>query len=360
MRKRHITCLAGITVSTATALGLAAAPSSASVPGIHVVRPGASIQRAVDAADPGDTVVVLPGTYHESVQITKPGLTLRGTGGRTVIAPPADGGRAAGACAADGNGICVVGTEGRTVDAVSIRSLTVSGFSGNGVWASWTDGLSVSEVTASDNGTWGIAQERSTRGDFRRNTATGNGDAGIFVANSVTEEGGATDTRGTRIRDNVLADNRVGVTARRVRNLSIDDNDITGNCSGVFVVGDESKPAAGAMTVGGNRVLENNKYCPATERLTALQGAGIVLTGSERTVVRDNVVRGNTGTTPHSGGIVLFESFVGALNTGNTISGNLVRDNQPADLADRDASGTGNTFVSNECGTSVPAGMCAE
>ncbi|WP_031087122.1 right-handed parallel beta-helix repeat-containing protein [Streptomyces sp. NRRL WC-3549] len=359
MRKRDITCSAALAVASA-ALGLVAAPSSASVPGHHVVRPGGSIQRAVDAAAPGDTVVVLPGTYRESVLITKPGLTLRGTGGRTVIAPPATGTKAAGACAAGGNGVCVIGAEGRTVDDVSISSLTVSGFSGNGVWASWTDGLTVSEVTASGNGTWGIAQERSTRGDFRRNTATGNGDAGIFVANSVDEEGGAIDTRGTRVTDNTLSDNRIGITARRVRNMVIGGNQVTGNCSGLFVVGDESKPAAGAMTVTGNEIVENNKFCAATERLTALQGSGIVLTGSEKTLVRDNVVRGNAGTTPHSGGIVLFKSFVGALNTGNTISGNLVRDNLPADLADRDASGTGNTFVSNECGTSVPAGMCAE
>ncbi|MEU8741456.1 right-handed parallel beta-helix repeat-containing protein [Streptomyces halstedii] len=356
MRKRHITCLAGATI--ATALGLAAVPSAASVPGHHVVRPGDSIQRAVDAANAGDTVFVMPGVYRESVLITKPGLTLRGTGGQTVIMPPATEAKA-GSCAADGNGICVVGTESRTVDDVTIRSLTVSGFTGNGVWASWTDGLTVTGVTASGNGTWGIAQERSTRGDFRGNTATGNGDAGIFVANSVTEEGGATDTRGTRIEQNVLDGNRIGVTARRVRNLVIDDNDITGNCSGVFVVGDESKPAAGAMTVSGNRILKNNKFCPATSRLTAIQGSGIVLTGSEKTVVRSNVVRGNVGTTPLSGGILLFKSFVGALNSDNTISGNLVRDNQPADLADRDDSGTGNTFVSNECGTSVPAGMCA-
>lgn len=44
-------CLAGITVSTATALGLAAVPSAAAGPGDHVVRPGDSIQSAVDAAD---------------------------------------------------------------------------------------------------------------------------------------------------------------------------------------------------------------------------------------------------------------------------------------------------------------------
>ncbi|MEU5716425.1 right-handed parallel beta-helix repeat-containing protein [Streptomyces sp. NPDC020403] len=360
MRKKHITCLAGMTVALATALGGTAVPSTAAGTGGLVVRPGDSIQSAVDAARPGDTVVVLPGTYRESVRITKPGLTLLGTGGRTVIVPAATGTKAAGTCAAAGNGICVVGTKGHTVDGVTVRSLTVSGFAKSGIWASWTDGLSVHRVNARTNGVWGIAQERSTRGDFRHNTATGNGDAGIFVANSVTEEGGATDTQGTKIRDNELSGNRIGVTARRVRNLLIDGNHMTGNCSGVFVVGDESRPAAGAMTVSNNRIVENNRFCAATPRLSAIQGSGIVLTGSERTVVRSNVIRGNVGSTPLSGGILLFKSFVGALNTDNTISRNLVRDNQPADLANRDTSGTGNTFTGNACGTSVPAGLCAE
>ncbi|MFF2729518.1 nitrous oxide reductase family maturation protein NosD [Streptomyces sp. NPDC058008] len=360
MRKRHMKCLAGITLSTATALGLAAAPSAAAGPSDHVVRPGDSIQSAVDAAQPGDTIVVLPGTYRESVLITKPGLTLLGTRGRTVIAPAAAGGaKAANACATGGNGICVIGTKGRTVDDVSIRSLTVSGFEESGIWASWTDGLSVRKVTTRNNGTWGIAQERSTRGDFRRNTATGNGDAGIFVANSVSEEGGATDTGGTAVLENSVSGNRIGVTVRRVRNLVVDGNTLTGNCSGIFVVGDESKPAAGAMTISGNRILENNKFCPATPRLSAIQGSGIVLTGSEATDVRSNIIRDNVGSTPLSGGILLFKSFVGALNTDNTISRNVVQGNKPADLADRDTSGTGNTFVSNTCGTSVPAGMCA-
>ncbi|MBM7439451.1 nitrous oxide reductase family maturation protein NosD [Streptomyces sp. HB132] len=360
MRRRHMKCLAGVTLATATTLGLAAVPSLASGHSDLVVHPGESIQRAVDAARPGDTVRVLAGTYRESVLITKPGLTLRGTGGRTVIAPAAaKGAKAANACATGGNGLCVIGKKGRTVDDVRIRSLTVSGFGKSGIWASWTDGLSVRGVSTLKNGTWGIAQERSTRGDFRHNTATGNGDAGIFVANSVSEEGGATDTGGTLIVDNSVRGNRIGVTARRVRNLVIDGNTLTGNCSGVFVVGDESKPAAGAMTISGNRIVRNNKFCPATPRLSAIQGSGIVLTGSEATNVHSNIIRGNVGSTPLSGGILLFKSFVGALNTDNTISDNLVRGNKPADLANRDTSGTGNTFVSNTCGTSVPAGMCA-
>lgn len=355
MRKRHFKTLVPVVVVSAAGLG--AAVPSAPAAGPHVVRPGQSIQKAVDAARPGDTVVVQPGTYRETVLIDKAGLTLRGYGERTVIRPAAGKTRATDACAKAGSGICVLGRSGRTVDGVTLDSLTVSGFPKNGVWASWTDRLSVRRVTAERNGVWGIAQERSTRGSFMGNTARANGDAGIFVANTVSEEGGATDTRGTELQGNTLRDNRIGFTARRVRNLSVHDNTFTANCSGVFVVGDEGKPQAGAMTIHSNRITANNKYCAKTERLPAIQGSGIVLTGAADTRVRSNTISDNTGATPMSGGVVLFKSFVGTKNNDNTVSGNVALGNKPADLANGDT-GKGNTFVSNVCTKSTPAGMC--
>lgn len=335
-----------------TGLG-AAAPSTG--PAWHMVHPGESIQAAVDAAKPGDTVFLYPGTYRESVLVTKADLTLRGSGRSTVIMPAAT--PAANACAQSGNGICVTGTAAKTVDRVTIRSLTVSGFKKNAIWASDTDRLTVRRVVAEKNGTWGIAQQKSTRGVFRDNVARDNGDAGIFIANTVDEEGGATDTMGAVVADNALTGNRIGVTVRRVRNLTVHGNAMTENCAGLFVVGDESKPAAGAMTVRGNWIYKNNKFCAATPRLPAIQGSGIVLTGSEATVVRSNQILNNVGSTPLSGGIVLFKSFVGAQNTANVIQYNRVVGNKTADLVNQ-GGGTSNTFLGNVCQESDPAGMC--
>ncbi|MFE0193278.1 nitrous oxide reductase family maturation protein NosD [Streptomyces sp. NPDC058989] len=324
--------------------------------GRHVVRPGDSIQRAVDRARPGDTVVVKPGVYQESVLINKSRLRLVGAGGKTVIKPT--GKRADNACGQEGNGICVIGSKGHPLHDVHIRSLTVADFKRNGIWASGTERLTVSDVTSRKNRVWGIATEKSTASLIRDNEVVGNGDSGIFVANTVKEEGGATDTRGTSISQNLMADNRIGVTIRRVRNLTVSHNTMTGNCGGAFIVGDESRPRAGALTVRNNEITKNNKYCPANPRLPFLQGSGVVLTGTEDAKVVHNRIRDNAGKSPLSGGVVLFHSFVKALNERNVIADNVVLDNKPVDLANRDTEGRGNEFHGNKCRTSEPARLC--
>ncbi|MFF9909228.1 nitrous oxide reductase family maturation protein NosD [Streptomyces sp. NPDC013457] len=353
MTKRQIAYLACTVALVASGVG-AAAPT-AEKRTVHRVKPGESIQKAVDAAKPGDTVVLSPGTYRESVRITTPNVTLRGSiVFPSVLVPDT---AATDTCARAGHGICVTGADGSPVEGVTVRSLTVRGFAKNGLWASRTDRLKVQRVTAEKNGNWGIAQERSVRSVLSHNVARDNGDAGLFVSNTTDTEAGAVDAQGTVISHNRMSGNRIGVTVRRLRNLTVERNEATGNCAAVFVVGDESTPRAGAMTLRRNYVHENNKHCPKTPRLPFLQGSGIVLTGAEETLVAENRIEDNVGTSPLSGGIVLFKSFVGALNERNEIRDNVVLRNGAADLANRDT-GKGNTFSRNTCGVSEPAGMC--
>lgn len=360
MATRRIQQLAGIAVGIAAA-GLCTAPSAHAV-GVHVVMEGQSIQKAVDAARPGDTVLVLPGTYQESVRISTANLTLRGSGPRTVIAPPAATTTATGpdsgtATACAGDGVCVTGTAGHPVAGVDIESLTVKGATTDGIAGSETQAMTVRHVVVENSGRYGISQEKSVQGRLVRNQATDNAQAGIFVANVIDAEGGALDTESTVISGNTVSGNRIGVVTRRVRDLTVSDNTMTGNCGGVFVVGDEGVPRGGDLTVSDNEIAANNKFCAATSRLPVIQGTGIVLTGVEKTVVTGNEITDNVGTSPLSGGIVLFRSFTGGLNSGNTIENNTAMRNGPADLADRDL-GPGNTFTGNNCQVSVPTGRC--
>ncbi|MEU9448142.1 right-handed parallel beta-helix repeat-containing protein [Streptomyces sp. NPDC048277] len=360
MTKRHITYLA---CAAALCGSLGAAPASADHRTL-VVHPGESIQKAVNAAAPGDTVVVMAGTYRESVKVTTPGLTLRGVGPGTVLKPAKKvkvGKMTAAAqksCAEMGNGICVVGTKKQPVEDVTIAHMTVTGFSRIGVMAVGAANLNVHGVSAVKNGQWGLAEERSVHSTYRYNVARSNGDAGLFLANSVTAEKGATDTFGTVVEHNLLEKNRIGVTVRRLRDLTVSDNSVTGNCAGVFVVGDENKPKAGHLTVADNQVVKNNKYCKKTARLAFLQGSGIVLTGTENTLVTGNTVTGNSGKSPFSGGVVIVKSFVKVSSDKNQITRNKLSGNAPADLINQEAVKHGNAFQSNSCKKSKPAGLC--
>ncbi|MGW1273470.1 right-handed parallel beta-helix repeat-containing protein, partial [Streptomyces sp. NPDC002491] len=89
MKKCHIAYLACTATLLGTGLGAASPATGRPAHRVHVVHPGQSIQRAVDAAAPGDTVLVAFGTYRESVTVKTPGLTLRGMGRGTVLRPAA-------------------------------------------------------------------------------------------------------------------------------------------------------------------------------------------------------------------------------------------------------------------------------
>ncbi|MFF8770248.1 right-handed parallel beta-helix repeat-containing protein [Kitasatospora sp. NPDC015120] len=394
MPTRRVHHLAAATAAATTALttvltAVGAAPAHAAGE-LHVVPPGGSIQQALDAARPGDVVQLLPGEYRGSLRITTPGLTLRGAGPESVILPaeaadpataaapaaaaaaappaadappaaapaaPATAADLAAACSAAGHGLCVAGTDDRPLEGVTVEALAVTGFRKNGINATGTTGLTVRATYVHDNGQQGISQEKSTRGVITANESARNGQSGVFLANTVDSEGGALSADGTRVSGNLLTDNRIGVTVRRLRDLSIEQNRIHGNCGGIFVVGDEGVPRAGALTVFRNQVLANNRYCPPNPRLDHIQGAGIVLTGAEETAVTENEVRDNVGASPFSGGIVLVRSVVGVANARNTVADNLVLGNGPADLADRDT-GTDNAFARNQCAVSEPAGHC--
>src|SRR5215204_7437779 len=89
-----------LTVLVASGVALAATIGSAQAAN-KVVGPGESIQKAIKAADPGDTIIVR-GLHHEDVTIRKDGIKLRGDD--AVIEPPA---KADSPCAPEA--ICILG-----------------------------------------------------------------------------------------------------------------------------------------------------------------------------------------------------------------------------------------------------------
>ena len=260
----------------------------------HVVRPGESIQDAVDAASPGDTVVVKAGEYYESVRIRTNGLTLRAHG-RVVLEPSHYGssdcyipGHDVGICVAPPDFNPATGSYMSRLEDVTITGFRIVGFQGEGIFGFGTKNLKVSHVVAIDNTAYGIASFDGIGTTFTRNSVSGSHDAGLYIGDSLEA-------------DAVVSHNRVwnsafGILARHSQKVVISDNDAWGNCLGVFLLADGQAGGSGQTAVFNNRVFANTEVCTQfadAEFLPILGGGGIVLAGSKHNAIFQNVVRDN-------------------------------------------------------------------
>ena len=160
---------------------LTLSPTSA-IANTHLVHPGDSIQAAVDAASPGDTIMVSSGTYRESVKIQTDGLTLRANGSVTLNPLKyGDGqcylpGHVAGFCVVPADFDPSVGSYTRRVRDVTITGFHIVGFD-DGVFGFGTENLKVSHVVAIDNRDYGVASFDGIGTRFTRNATSGSQDA---------------------------------------------------------------------------------------------------------------------------------------------------------------------------------------
>ncbi len=355
-------------VFAAPAIGLGIALSvpyaaAASSPATIVVGPGQSIQAAVNQARPGDTVLVKPGVYRQTVQIRTDGVTLRGSGdfrGGTVIEPPA---KASNLCASafGPTGVCILAkklnvTTGAVTTPVyndTVTGLYVNGFAGNGVFGYGTYGLTVQRVVAVNDGDYGISRFESTKTLFANDTAVGNDEAGFYVGDS--------PNAATTVRNDTAIGNEFGIFVRHARGVTVMHNRVSGNCQGILVLDDGQQGGAGNAVIQGNSVFRNNKFCPKNEETpVAVQGGGILLLGATQTRVSQNSVEGNASNKFNSGGIVVLSAAAlthGSNPNFDTIVRNTAYRDKPADLR-WDGTGTDVRFIGNRCATSAPAGLC--
>jgi hypothetical protein len=341
-------------VVTLVTLGLgfvvAVAPAQASR---EVVRPGESIQAAVDAAAPGSTIVVLAGTYRENVTVTRDDIDIVGRGAtlepsQTPTPSPCFG----------VNGFCLLGDvdfdTGEVTDYVedvTVSGFTVRGFSEIGIVAFGARDAEFLRNVAVDNGEYGLAAFDSTGTRMLFNRASGSGEAGLYVGDS--PQANAT------LLGNETSGNLFGVFIRNALHGSLVVNRVHGNCLGVLVLADAPGPA-GEFRLSANGIRDNTKACPPEEEeLPAISGIGVALLGATGVTLHGNQITGNVPSGPSAvqGGVVVVSGDAGTPPTDNVVRGNVILRNDP-DLF-WDQTGTGNVFAPNVCDTSVPPGLCS-
>lgn len=363
-----------LVAAAATAVAcLTISPAHAST--VIVVSPGQSIQAAVDAAQPGDTIQLKPGTYHESVTVSKDNITLRGAGtgpnGSVLLPPTVFPDNACGHVPPDeatgpvGGGICVYGTfdsnfvVSHWVTGVRITGIKVDGFAVD-VATLYAEHARIDHLVALNAGHYNIAVIISRHMQVDDNILHGAGHASMYIGNY---EVAASDTTITR---NDVSDGYYGISVRDSQGVVLTENNLHANCSGYLGWDDAQYPIASngdQVLLSRNVVADNNETCAPGEPpgFPSVHGTGIVLIGNAKTVVRENKVTGNHGTGPLSGGIVVSQQQwipPTQIESDDAIINNDVSNNGPYDLR-WDQQGTNIKFAGNShCKTSSPAGLC--
>ena len=235
----------------------------------------------------------------------------------------------------------------------TVTGLLVTGFPGNGVFGYGTVGLSVTRVVAVNDGGYGISRFVSSKTLFADDTAIGNDEAGFYVGDSPHAD--------TVVRNDRAFGNQFGIFIRHARHVLVSRQRRQRKLPG------HPGPRRRAARRRGQR------RHPAQPRLRQQQvlheerghagdtkGGGILLLGATHTLVTHNSVTGNAGKKFNSGGIVVLSAKPlthGSNPEFDTISFNFAFRNHPADLI-WDHSGIGVRFRHNDCGTSIPGGLC--
>lgn len=283
-----------------------------------VVRPGDSIQAAVDRAKPGTRIYVLAGTYRElsdptnALTITKNGLRIIGqtTKKKRVVIENAGNQR---------NGIVVV-PEDRTdcmgchtdlappfpvhpgtpmglkmrdpmMHGIEIRGITIKGFRNNGLFTENVDGFKIIDVESIDNRNYGIFPTLSKNGLISHSKAIGSSlDSGIWVETS----------ENVTVQHSFVTGNVNGLEVSNSDDILLAHNEATGNTVGaaILLLPDifDDRPGAKRIDMRNNWIHDNNKENtarPGSILSFVPSGTGVLYLGVDQSTIANNRVENN-------------------------------------------------------------------
>lgn len=337
------------------ALGLAilSAPASARAADT-VLQPGDSIQDAVDAASPGDRILIMPGVYYgadeaeEGVRIKKDFIRLIGQPdgeNKVILRPNPDGSNVDGILVepedAPEDGLPVI-------QGSVIQGITVEGFPGNGIKVEYVNNFQILNNESANNLENGIQPELSANGLVKDNVSYGSLDSAMWI------EGGTN----VRVIGNVLHSSVTGLEVTISKGLVLADNEMYNNTVGMGLY---HPSAAGSETVPpviedwkamNNYVHDNNlpNGAPPGSLPSLLPpGGGVMLLGVSETKLAGNRIENND----FFGMAVLDFCFAltGAPDPVNWCAP--YPNDKGTDPVPRDNRILGNTFVNN--GTAPPS-----
>lgn len=261
-------------LSTLNGAVLASLLASTAMAAELTVPSGGSIQAVVDRAAPGDTILVEPGIYHQSVYVDKPRITLRGL--------------------RDGDNWALLDGEMKLNDgiiasghSIVINGFRVTGYKGNGIMTQGANNFEISDNYV-EGAFYGIFPQFGRNGLVTGNTVTGAEDAGIYVGMSDNVD----------VIDNVAFGNVMGIEFENTRNALMADNHVYDNAAGITLTLVPGLPVkdAHSQVIRNNRIIGNNheNFAPASSLAAGVpSGTGILVVGPDNIIIQDNEIADN-------------------------------------------------------------------
>ena len=242
---------------------------------IHEVRDGNSIQASVKAAAAGDTILVYPGTYRETVYVDKDDITLKG-----VVEdgewPNLEGDKQLNdAILYSGNGF-------------SVEWFKITNYKGNAIMGQAGNNFSIRNNWIIDTGVYGIFPEFGENGLIENNVLSGIEDAAIYV--------GMCDH--IDVRNNRVFDNVAGIEIENSRHALVEGNIAHNNTGGILVFITPGLPIKTSYDaiIRRNTVIDNNTpnfAIPGSLVSTIPAGTGMIVLAGDDVIIEDNIISGN-------------------------------------------------------------------
>lgn len=238
----------------------------------HVVNDGDSIMAAVQLANAGDTIQVMPGTYHETVYIDKDDIRIIG-----VIQ---DGKRAT----LDG--------EGKLNDAILysgnsfvVENFLITKYKGNGIMGQAGNNFEIRNNVIVDTGVYGIFPQLGKNGIIEHNVISGIEDAAIYV--------GMSDN--IHVAHNDVFDSVAGIEIENSRHAIVENNYTHNNTAGILAFITPGLPVKTTYDVIiRNNFISNNNHenfgAPGSTVGGVPAGTGILVMAADDVVIEDNII----------------------------------------------------------------------
>ena len=241
--------------------------------------------QALETAKAGDTILVMPGHYRETVFIDKESIQLRGViqqGQWPVL---------------DGEGVLNDGVLASGHNVV-IENLWVRRFKGNGIMTQGSNNYRIVHNVVEGPCFYAIFPQFGRNGLVARNVVTKSDDAAIYV--------GMSD--GVDVVDNEASASIIGIETENSRNSLIEGNYVHDNVMGIALTMLPGLPVKEAekSVIRRNFIVSNNtrNFAPrGAITAGAPSGVGILLLGVDEASVENNLIRDN-----QSAGIVIADT----------------------------------------------------